>query len=82
MKTWYPKDDEIKRIFDNLSRVLAVPTKPKNACTLGKIKYVQLLRKKDLIYIGWDNSKRKSIIYRKPELKIEKIGNGYKFFIR
>lgn len=73
-----PKDEKIKNLIDRLTINHATITSSNLANQLSKYKEIRYLRKNDMIFIGKDHRKDKSIIFINGKLPVKK-GNKYLF---
>ena len=77
MVKFLPKDDEIKKLLDRMTVNHATLTKSSLANQFSKYKEIRYLRKKDIIFIGKDHRKDKSIIFVNGKLPIKKSKNYF-----
>jgi len=75
--SFYPKDKEIEKILDRLTKNNATYTNHTTTRDLCRFKQIRYLREKDKLFVGLDRRKGVSIIYVK-KLLIKK-GNGFFF---
>ena len=78
--TFFPKNKEIERIFDRLTKYPGVSLEPRLALDIGRNKTIRYLRNNNLIFIANDRRIHKSIIFFPPNIKIKKDAKGKKFF--
>lgn len=73
-----PINDEIQRVFNNLTKVNATIITPRIALDIGRNKNLKQLRKNDNLFIAHDRKKNKSLIYLPPHVKVKPYKNGFK----
>ena len=59
-------DRVLRELLKRVEKDLVAVTSCENAKNFGRLKKIRELREKDLIFIGNDRKKNKSIIYKKP----------------
>jgi hypothetical protein len=65
--------DELDKVFKRVLKDNAASTDTQLAGTLAKHKKIRHLRKKNMIFIGLDRNKRKSVVFMPPDCKPKKI---------
>ena len=70
-----PKDEKIKNILERLTRGNGTYTDFNTAKQLSRYKQIRRLRERDMLFIGMDRKKNKSVIVAIKPLK--KKGKGF-----
>jgi len=70
---------EIEDLFNRLSKYPIIRVPPDIGMSLGRNKKIRYLREKDLIFLGQDRNKRKSIVGIPPKVKIKRVNGGFSF---
>lgn len=73
------KNPEVNKIMDKLLHNPAIRIDTNMAKIFSRHKKIRILRENNHLFIGLDRPKRVSILYKPPNVTIEKQGNGYIF---